>query len=230
MEPLCKNKYKYVNSLRSRLKIFVLTNKMSTMIPSTVPQAHLTDSFMCHRVVFDQSDLVSLHTTCRIGHELKKTVLLFTFATFNDLLRFSGKSGEELQLAVSDKLLSAEETPYVIDLGSQGPVFTTCRLYLSELIQFDDSCYSVDDLFPMSFVQRARKIRLDIADFGKASLQQNDMVNHAMKKAAAMYRYYNGLLELNISEDAAREKAGLKNESLFKMAFQAAKTFKKEIQ
>lgn len=200
------------------------------MIPSTVPQVFLTDSFMCHRVVFDHSDMVSLHTTCRIGHQLKKTVLLFTFSMFNDLLRFSGKSGEDLQIAVSDELLSRKETPYIIELGIQGPVFTTCRLHLSELIRFDDTCFSVDHLFPMSFVQRARKLRIDIADFGKASLQQNDMVNLAMKKAAAMYRYYNGLLELNISEDAAREKAGLINESLFKMAFQAAKTMKKEFQ
>jgi hypothetical protein len=222
-----KNKYKCVNSLRSRLKIFVLTNKMKAMIPSTIPKVHLIDSFMCHGVVFDQSDLVSLHTTCRIGQELKKTILLFTFSAFNDLLRFNGKTGEDLQIIVSDKLWSNEETPYIIDLGKEGPVFTTCRMQLSELIRSDDSCYSVDHLFPLSFVQRARKLRFDIADFGKASLQQNDMVNHAMKKAAAMYRYYQGLLELNISEEAAREKAGLKNESLLKMAFQASKTVNK---
>jgi hypothetical protein len=200
---------------------------MIAMIPSTTPRMFITDSFRCHRVVFDQSDMVSLHTTCRIGLELKKTVFLFSFSTFNDLLRFSGQSGEELQLAVSNKLLSQEETPYVIELGSFGPVFTSCRLQLSELICFDDSCYSVDGLFPLSFVQRARKIRFDIADFGKASLQQNEMVNHAFKKAAAMYRYYEGLLELNISDDAAREKAGLKNDSLLKMAYQAAKSMNK---
>lgn len=197
------------------------------MISSIVPQVFLTDAFMCHRVVFDESDLVSLHTTCRIDQQLKKTILLFTFSAFNDLLRFSGKTGEELQLLVSDKLWSKEEAPYIIELGEEGPVFTTCRLQLSELIRFDDSCYSVDQLFPLSFVQRARKLRFDIADFGKATLQQNEMVNHAMKKAAAMYRYYQGLLELNISEEAAREKAGLKNETLLKMAFQAAKTINK---
>lgn len=197
------------------------------MISSIVPQVFLTDAFMCHRVVFDESDLVSLHTTCRIDQQLKKTILLFTFSAFNDLLRFSGKTGEELQLIVSDKLWSKEEAPYIIELGEEGPVFTTCRLQLSELIRFDDSCYSVDQLFPLSFVQRARKLRFDIADFGKATLQQNEMVNHAMKKAAAMYRYYQGLLELNISEEAAREKAGLKNETLLKMAFQAAKTINK---
>lgn len=194
------------------------------MIPSTSPRVFITDSFRCHRVVFDETDMVSLHTTCRINQELKKTVLLFSFSTFNDLLRFSGQSGEELQLKVSNKLLSNEETPHIIELGEDGPVFTSCRLQLSELICFDDTCFSVDDLFPLSFVQRARKIRYDIADFGKSSLQQNEMVNHAFKKAAAMYRYYNGLLELNISENVAREKAGLINESLFKMAFQAAKS------
>jgi hypothetical protein len=199
---------------------------MIAMIPSTTPQLYVSDSFRCHRVVFDQSDMVSLDTTCRIGNELKKTVLLFSFSMFNDLLRFSGQSGEELQLAVSNKLLSNEETPYVIDFGTDGPVFTTCRMQLAELIRFDDTCYSVDGLFPLSFVQRARKLRFDIADFGKASLQQNEMVNHALKKAAAMYRYYEGLLELNISDDAAREKAGLKNDNLLKMAYQAAKTVK----
>jgi hypothetical protein len=37
-----------------------------------------------------------------------------------------------------------------------------------------------------------------------------------------MYIYYKGLIELNISENAAREKAGLQNDKLFKMAYCAA--------
>ena len=37
-----------------------------------------------------------------------------------------------------------------------------------------------------------------------------------------MYFYYKGLIELNISEHAAREKAGLQNDKLFKMAYCAA--------
>ena len=39
---------------------------------------------------------------------------------------------------------------------------------------------------------------------------------------ASMYRYYVGLTELNLSETAAREKAGLSNEHLFKLAYHAA--------
>ena len=37
-----------------------------------------------------------------------------------------------------------------------------------------------------------------------------------------MYRYYVGLKELNLNEDSAREKAGLRNDKLFKLAYHAA--------
>lgn len=197
------------------------------MTPSIVSNGFSTDSFRCSRIVFDDSDLVSLHTSCRIQHEVRDVVLLFTFSLFNELLRFSGKSGEALQWAVSEKLWNKEETPYVIEFTNQAPVFTTCILQLSELIAGDNTCYSVDDLKPLSFVQRAKKLRSDIADFGYAGLEQHEIMNQALLKAAAMYRYYNGLMELNISESIAREKAGLKNETLFKIACQAAKSLSK---
>ncbi len=197
------------------------------MIPTNVPNGLITDSFRCTRIVFDDSDLVSLHTACRINQSVREVVLLFTFSLFNELLRFSGKSGEALQLAVSDKLWNKEETPYVIEFPENAPVFTTCQLRLSELVCGDYTCFSVDDLKPLSFVQRAKKMRSDIADFGYAGLEQHEIMNQALLKAAAMYRYYNGLMELNISEASAREKAGLKNETLFKIASQAAKSLSK---
>jgi hypothetical protein len=51
---------------------------------------------------------------------------------------------------------------------------------------------------------------------------QTSLKHTQLQEMASMYRYYKGLTELNLSEEAAREKAGLLNEHLFKLAFHAS--------
>jgi hypothetical protein len=103
-------------------------------------------AFEMKRVIFDDSDLVSMDVRCRIGDELMNTTLLFTFSRFNDLLRFSGESGEKLQLMVSDKLLRNEERPHIIEASL---IFTACSISLSYLIADDatnsSATYSAPD-------------------------------------------------------------------------------------
>jgi hypothetical protein len=183
-------------------------------------------SFSTVRIIFDDSDLVSMDVRCRINGTMTDTTLMFTFSKFNDLLRFSGESGEKLQLTVSDKLMSEDEKPYIIDLSNGQLVFTTCSLDVCYLIESDLSCFSVEDVTPISFVQQAKNLRMNMADFTDVHLQNDSSLNHALNEVATLYRYYTGLKELNLSDEHAREKAGLKNEKLFKIAFFAAQTLK----
>ena len=167
-----------------------------------------------------------MDVNCRIGEQLTLTTFMFTFGKFNDLLRFAGESGEKLQLMVSDKLMGIEEKPYIIDLKETPIVFTTCNLELSYLVAEDDSCFSVDEVIPLSLIQQAKNLRSNMADFKDVTLHNETSLNLALKEVATLYRYYMGLKELNLSEEHAREKAGLCNEKLFKIAYHAAKTIK----
>jgi hypothetical protein len=180
-------------------------------------------AFAMNKVVFDDSDLVSVSAKTRIGNELLDVTFLFTFSKFNDLLRFSGEVGEKLQLLVSDKLLSrSDERPYFIDLMENPLVFSVCQLNLSYLIEADKSCLGVEDVSPLSYLQQAKNLRSNIRDFNHVQLENKSQLNQALTEIAKMYRYYVGLKELNLNDNAAREKAGLQNDKLFKMAFCAS--------
>ena len=85
---------------------------------------------------FGKSDFsIEIENTCtnRLNNIFSETTLLFPFSKFNDLLRFSGVVGEKVQLKVSDKLLSNEELPYIIDLINENIVFTNCTLEIVPL-------------------------------------------------------------------------------------------------
>ena len=120
---------------------------------------------------------------------------------------------------VSDKLLSNEERPYIIEAGL---MFTACSIELSFLIADDASCFSAEEIMPISFLQQAKNLRTNIKDFNNVHLDNKIQLNHALQEIATMYRYYLGLKELNLNETSAREKAGLSNEKLFKIAYHAA--------
>ena len=176
--------------------------------------------------MFDDSDLVSVQVQCRIGNELKDSTLLFCFSHFNDLLRFSGSSGDRLQMQVCDQLLGSGEQPYTVFPEAQYAVFTTCELKLSYLIEGDDSCLHVDELRPLSLIQQAKNVRAIYNDFKEVHIENRQSMNHSLREIASMYRYYAGLLELNLKESAAREKSGLQNDRLFRLAFQASRSFR----
>jgi hypothetical protein len=206
---------------QSQTNICVL--KVRHMKDTFVKTDFKVTGFKCLNVIFDDSDLVSMRVSFRIQEQVINSCLLLSFSTFNDLLRFSGEAGETLQLKVSDKLLGNECSPYIIDLKEGPLVFTCCALEISYLIEGDQSCFSVEEVAPLSFLQQAKNLRNNIKDFTHVQLQQDKMLNHALQEMATMYRYYRGLLELNLSEEHAREKAGLQNDKLFKIAYHAAK-------
>ena len=211
---------KLITQLEVNLCELINTGSMKT---NTLIKADFKiQAFEAKRIIFDDSDLVSVQVRCRREDTIISTTLLFTFSRFNDLLRFSGESGDRLQIIVSDKLLSNEEKPYVIDLAEKPIIFTSSMLELSYLIAEDNTCFSVEDVSPLSFLQQAKNLRNNIKDFQDVHLQNKNYLQHALQEIATMYRYYVGLKELNLQDSSAREKAGLQNEQLFKLAYFAA--------
>lgn len=193
------------------------------MNPVLVQTDFNIDAFLATQVIFDDSDLVSVTCQCRIQDELKQTTLLFTFSTFNDFLRHSGSAGARLQEIVCNKLLGNEQPPYLISLHDKPLVFVQCKLELAYLIAQNDSCLIVEAVRPISFLQQAQNLRRNIKDFGPMQLCMNEVVQHALDDLSDLYRFYVGLRELNVSEEAARGKAGLHNEKIFKLAYYAAR-------
>lgn len=180
------------------------------------------NAFKANKIIFDDTDLVSMDIKCKLNEQWIHTTLLFTFRKFNDLLRFSGATGEKLQLLVSDKLLFAKEKPYIIDVETESFIFSNCNLDLYYLIADDISCFSVEEVTPMPYLQQIKNLRKNISDFTDVHIHNQSSLKNTLQEMASMYRYYEGLKDLNLSEEAAREKSGLLNEHLFKLAFHAA--------
>lgn len=180
------------------------------------------NAFKANKIIFDDSDLVSIDIKFKLNDKWVDTNLLFTFKKFNDLLRFSGNTGEKLQLLVSDKLLFAKEKPYVIHLENESFVFSNCSLVLYYIIEEDMSCFSVEEVIPIPYLQQVKNLRKNIADFADVHLNNQSAIKNTLAEMASMYRYYEGLKGLNLTEIAAREKAGLLNEHLFKLAYHAS--------
>lgn len=176
-------------------------------------------SFSATKVIFDDSDLVSVQVKCLFNEALIDTHFLFTFSVFNDLLRLSGQVGEDLQYMVSDKLLSNEPVPYIIELDSTRFVFTTCELSLSFLVADDCSCLSVENVKALSITEQAKNLKSNITFFRSAKLSTKQPQHAILNQLVDMYKYYEGLLELEVSEDYARSTAGLQNDFLYKLAY-----------
>lgn len=174
------------------------------------------------QIIFDESDLVSLKAEARMNGQLQSLNLLLTFRQFNDALRFSGQIGETLQLEISDKLASNDKSLYIINLQDKKVIFTTVSLKISLLTQEDENTYVVDEVLPLSFVQQAKNLKQNIRDFHQGKLEKNNMLKSELMRIAKMYRYYRGLLSLNINEQEARRHAGLENDKLFQLAFMAS--------
>ncbi|MBK7762798.1 MAG: hypothetical protein IPI46_05415 [Bacteroidetes bacterium] len=222
-----KEKSKNSPSLRKlitllRVNICDVINETDMKTQTFIKPDFNIQAFSIERIIFDDSDLVSIDIHCRLLDKFTKTTLLFTFSKFNDLLRFSGSNGEKLQLMVSDKLLSNDEKPYILQLKDAELIFSTCALDISFLLADDASCFNVEEVSPLSYLQQAKNLRTNMQDFNSIRLDDKIAINHILKEIATMYRYYKGLKELNLNENAAREKSGLQNDKLFKIAFHAA--------
>ncbi|MBP6455528.1 MAG: hypothetical protein KA275_02260 [Chitinophagaceae bacterium] len=181
------------------------------------------NAFKMLQIVFDDSDLVSIKSLCKMGDDIFETNLLFTFSDFNELIRFGGNNGKLIENLVCEKLVSIDATPHIISLGNEGLTFTTCNLSVSYIIENDNTCFAVEKITPISVVQQAKNLRQNIRDFSMTHLDAQINLQQSMQEIASMYRHYQGLLTLNYKDEEARKMAGLSNEKLFKMAFFANK-------
>ena len=189
------------------------------MTKTFIPKREEIQALQINQIIFDDSDLVSLKAQVRIENLIREMDLLLSFQQFNDMLRFTGQIGEDLQLEISDKLSSNDKNLYVIDLSSKTVTFTTVKLKISLLTEEDQKTYVVDEILPLSFLQQARNLKKNIRDFEMGKLENNKMLKSELLRIAKMYRYYKGLLTLNINEQEARRHAGLENDKLFQLAF-----------
>lgn len=189
------------------------------MTNTFIPQQEELQALQIHQIIFDDSDLVSLKVEARFKNQLRNMDLLLSFEQFNDMLRFTGRIGEDLQLEISDKLNTNDKNLYVIDLSDKSVVFTTVKLNISLLTPEDENTFVVDDLQPLSFLQQAKNLKKNIRDFEMSKLENNRNLKSELLRIAKMYRYYKGLLSLNVNEQEARRHAGLENDKLFQLAF-----------
>lgn len=177
--------------------------------------------FRATKIIFDDSDLVSMDIQCKIQSDWMETTLLFTFKQFNDLLRFGGFYGEKLALRISDKLISNEEKPYCIDLNHESYIFSTCKLDVQFLITTQTTCFTIEKITAIPYLQQVKNLRNNISNFKQVSLNPKDTVKNTVYELANMYQYYQGLIELNVKDETARKMSGLSNEYLFKLSDQA---------
>ena len=189
------------------------------MTETFIPRKEEIQALQITQIIFDDSDLVSLKAQVRVGALIQSMDLLLSFQQFNDMLRFTGRTGEDLQLEISDKLNSNDKNLYVIDLRSKSVVFTTVKLNISLLTGEDENTFVEDDIQPLSFLQQAKYLKKNIRDFEMGKLENNRLLKSELLRIAKMYRYYKGLLSLNINEQEARKHAGLENDKLFQLAF-----------
>jgi hypothetical protein len=180
-------------------------------------------------IIFDDSDYVTLWASCRLGGAIKQVHLVGSVRHMNDILRYSGSKGEEILLGMADAILHSPEPPYVVALKQllgHVAVLTSCRLDVLPAQENEattnkgHNVYWIERVEPLSQLQQAKNLAQHIRDFGTADAvtintkqQCIDLANLAKK-----YNYYLGLLELDINEDAARNKSGLVDERLFEMA------------
>lgn len=181
-------------------------------------------TFQILNIVFDDTDLVSMHIKHKQDNQWKETSLLFTFKMFNDLLRFSGRTGEYLQLKVSDLLIYSKMTPYVITLHNEICIVSSCYIEVSNVIENDDSVFAVENIMPVPYLQQIKNLRKNMQDYKQIKLGADTIAKNTLQHIADKYEYFNSLLALNVSESYARAQAGLSNDYLFKLAFLAAQT------
>jgi hypothetical protein len=202
---------------------------MSTAL-NTSPNLSSTGLCISH-IIFDDSTDVTLWAKTRIDGELQTVHLVTAISTLNDILRYSGAKGEQILLAMADSLIHNENPPYVVvlkQLLGHDAVITSCKLHL---IKADDiapetlpagtpPCWWIDNVTPLTVIAQAQHLNQHIKDFGDADVV-NVVTEHYklnVTQLAKQYQYYQGLLQLDINDDAAREKSGLTDDRLFKVA------------
>jgi hypothetical protein len=176
-------------------------------------------------IIFDESHYATLWATARINNTLQRVNLVLSFNKLNDMLRFSGSKGEQLLLAMVDAMMDSTEPPYKIDiesvLGAPFVCSTVKFTIINKVTAMDsniDATYLIDEVWPITIIEQAKNLAQLKKDFKHIQIINESVLNFSLSQLKQMYAQYLGLLELDINEDAARNRAGLANDKLFEMA------------
>lgn len=172
-------------------------------------------------IIFDHSEWVTLWGFMMQDGRKSRMDFLLTFDKLNKLLRLSGAAGDKIQMLLVDRMEQGTEDPSCLDMAEHfgGPVHLDgCRLQVSPTgIQdaegcwhADPSCLSIDEVTPL--VETATPV-LSV----RAATQRN--MDQCAEVLIKLYELYLGYLEIGFDEESALEKAELKDDLKFKMAY-----------
>jgi hypothetical protein len=203
---------------------------MKTLVSTINASAQFTfNGFSVSHITFDHSHYATLWAKCSIDQKLVDVNLIFPFQHLNNLMRFSGSIGETIQLAMIDEMMTAVTPPYQIILQNilgHDAIFASCNITATQAISTDQMyenalCLVVNDVTPISIIQQAKNLSTVVKHFPEASIVTKGNNTTSLEQLKKMYNYYLGLLELDIKEDAAKDKAQLTDHRLFVMAHAA---------
>jgi hypothetical protein len=175
------------------------------------------------QIIVDHSEWVSLWgRTVWDQHPIRMDFIL-TFEMLNKLLRFSGQTGDRIQMLLVEQLERGLQEPSILDLEALcGAPLTlnSCMLSVSPTgirdesgqWQTDPRCLSIDDVQPRLQKQ-------------KAVVSPNHLCHDNLGKCTEvlvrLYELYLGYLELGFEEGSALKQAELVDDLKFKMAYYA---------
>lgn len=176
------------------------------------------------QIIFDDSEWVSAWGFMMHGGRKSRMDFILTFDQLNKLLRLSGQPGDQVQMLLVDKLEHDHrkgDEPIFLDLAEhfgEPVVFNACRIQVSQTgiqdtkgrWQTDPSCLSIDEIAPLL------QVTMPVLSVEAASRRNMDQCAEVLIK---LYELYLGYLEIGFDDDSALEKAELKDDLKFKMAY-----------
>ncbi len=188
----------------------------------STPQDFVITGVQLKKIVFDDSDIISVWVNARVQDSIKFIHLLFSMHQLNDWMRFSGEKGEKTIISMADIMMQSNNPPYVLDIEKlllNDNVFTTCKLSVQNLNTNGETlCFVVYDVMPINIIQQSKNMATHIKDFGSADKLNSKILHQGFSQLCEQFKYYLGLLELDIKDIAARHKANLQDERMFFMA------------
>lgn len=176
------------------------------------------------QIIFDESEWVSAWGFMVHKGRKSRMDFILTFDQLNKLLRLSGPVGDQVQMLLVDKLEHEQregEEPAFLDLAAhfgEAVVFNSCHIQVSQTgIQdsegrwrTDPNCLSIDEISPVL------QVTAPVLSVEAASRRN---MNQCAAVLIKLYELYLGYLEIGFDDDSALEKAELKDDLKFKMAY-----------
>lgn len=175
------------------------------------------------QILFDHSEWVTLWG---FQYDQKGPVpcdFIIDFDLLNKILRYSGKTGDELQMQLVEHIERGIQEPSVVDveaLYGEPVLLDACRLRVSCAMeqakdgswQASPHCLFIDAVHPRFEV-------LPPAD--AQTLRRDDSLDMCVEVLARCYSLYQGYLELDFDAETAQAMAGLADDLRYRMAFLA---------